>query len=56
MSEDPGLEGFPRYVWAHELDTWFEGRLVNETQGTYKGYPLSDDQVPRTLKQGRDEA
>ena len=47
VNEDPGEEGFPKYVWAYELDTWFEGRLVNEVQGTYKGYPLSDDQVPK---------
>jgi hypothetical protein len=54
VSQDPGPDGFPRYVWAYELDTWFEGRLVNETQGTYKGYPLSDDQVPHALKQRRE--
>lgn len=54
VSEDPSLDGFPRYVWAYEQDTWFEARLVNETQGTYKGYPLSGDQVPRALKQRRE--
>lgn len=37
---------FPRYVWAFHEDTWFEGRVTNEEQGWYKGYPLAEDQVP----------
>lgn len=49
VSEDPGAEGFPRYVWAFKDDTWFEGRLVNEVQGTYKGYPLARDEVSKGL-------
>lgn len=31
---------FPRYVWFKEGETVYEGRLVNPTQGLYKGYPL----------------
>lgn len=50
VSDDPGEDGFPRYVWAFERSTWFEGRLVNEVQGTYKGYPLADDEVSRSLR------
>ncbi len=37
---------FPRYVWALREDMWFEGRVTNEEQGWYKGYPLAEDQVP----------
>lgn len=50
VSEDPGLDGFPKYVWAYKRDTWFEARLVNEVQGTYKGYPLVEDEVSRGLR------
>jgi len=32
--------GFPRYVWYKEGETVYEGRLVNRTQGWYKGFPL----------------
>lgn len=50
VSEDPGDDEFPRYVWAFRRGTWFEGRLVNDVQGTYKGYPLADDEVARSLR------
>lgn len=50
VSHDPGEDGFPKYVWAFRRDTWFEGRLVNEVQGTYKGYPLAADEVARGLR------
>lgn len=41
------LEGqFPRYVWYRHADVVFEGRLVNRTQGTYKGYPLAEKEWP----------
>jgi hypothetical protein len=49
VSEDPGEAGFPRYVWAFQRDMWFEGRLAHEVQGTYKGYPMADDEVSREL-------
>lgn len=49
VSNDPGEEGFPKYVWVFNRNTWFEGRLVNEVQGTYKGYPLTDDEVTQGL-------
>lgn len=55
VSDDPGRDSFPRYVWAFQQDTWFEARLVNASQGTYKGYPLTSDQVPRAVTQRRDE-
>jgi hypothetical protein len=50
VSNDPGDEGFPKYVWTFRRETWFEGRLVNEVQGTYKGYPLADDEVSSGLQ------
>ena len=41
------LEGsFPRYVWYKHEGVVFEGRLVNRTQGTYKGYPLAEEEWP----------
>lgn len=38
--------GFPRYVWHKNGDTVFEARLVNSGNGSYKGYPLKDDEWP----------
>jgi len=38
--------GFPRYVWYKEGETVYEGRLVNRTQGWYKGFPLSRTEWP----------
>ena len=37
---------FPRYAWHKEADTVFEARLVNRGDGSYKGYPLHDDEWP----------
>ena len=42
----PWEAGFPRYVWYKDGDTVFEGRLVNRGRGSYKGYPLGDDEWP----------
>ncbi|WP_284536456.1 hypothetical protein [Nocardioides sp. T2.26MG-1] len=50
VSDDPGSDGFPKYVWTFKRGTWFEARLVNATQGTYKGYPLADDEVTGGLR------
>lgn len=39
------IEGdFPRYVWDRVEGVPYEARLVNRTQGTYKGYSLTEDQ------------
>lgn len=38
--------GFPRYVWQKEGTTVYEARLVNRTQGSYKGYPLKPSEWP----------
>ena len=42
----PWEGGFPRYVWYKHGDTVFEGRLVNRGIGSYKGYPLGEDEWP----------
>ena len=43
----PGdAETFPRYAWAYVDNVWFEARLVNQEQGTYKGYPLEPHETP----------
>ncbi len=41
---------FPRYVWSRRGDVVYEGRLVNQELGQYKGYPLELDQWPEELK------
>lgn len=41
---------FPRYLWYRHENTLFEGRLVNRTQGTYKGYPLAEDEWPHGIE------
>ena len=38
---------FPRYAWYKQGDTVYEARLVNRTQGTYKGYVMSEKQSIR---------
>jgi len=40
---------FPRYVWYWDANTKtvFEGRLVNRENGSYKGYPLEEDEWPQ---------
>jgi hypothetical protein len=40
---------FPRYVWFQDGDAVYEGRLVNQQLGQYKGYPLESDEVPAFL-------
>ena len=38
--------GFPRYAWHKEAATVFEARLVDRGDGSYKGYPLHDEEWP----------
>jgi hypothetical protein len=40
---------FPRYVWAEREGRWYEGRLVNREQGTYKGYEIKKAELPKGL-------
>jgi hypothetical protein len=40
---------FPRYAWTNDAGDWFEARLVNRDQGTYKGYGVSADGLPEGL-------
>lgn len=41
---------FPRYAWFKSGDTVYEARLVNRTQGTYKGYSLLSDEWPKGIE------
>ena len=43
--------GFPRYVWHREDDTVFEARLGNRGDGSYKGYPISEDEWPDRFRE-----
>ena len=49
----PWEGGFPRYVWHREKDTVFEARLINRGDGSYKGYPLYDDEWPSHMADSR---
>lgn len=42
----PWEDRFPRYVWYRKDNIVYEGRLVNQGLGEYKGYPLDPDQYP----------
>lgn len=46
----PWESEFPRYVWTKQGGTWYEARLVNREQGTYKGYEIVADEVPDELR------
>lgn len=37
---------FAAFGKTANADVVFEGRLVNRTQGTYKGYPLAEKEWP----------
>lgn len=43
--------GFPRYIWYRSGDTVFEARLVNQGDGSYKGYPLGRDEWPAGIEE-----
>lgn len=38
--------GYPRYVWYKDGDRVYEGRLVNQGLGEYKGYPIESHEWP----------
>lgn len=38
---------FPKYVWGWLDGQLYEARLVNRQQGTYKGYPLEELEIPQ---------
>jgi len=40
---------YPRYVWYRDGDVVYEGRLVNQELGQYKGYPIRTDEWPEGL-------
>lgn len=35
---------YPRYVWSRKEGVVYEGRLVNQELGQYKGYPLRPEE------------
>ncbi|MEA2489604.1 MAG: hypothetical protein QOH21_1396 [Acidobacteriota bacterium] len=37
---------FPRYVWYKDGSVVYEGRLINQELGEYKGYPLEPGEWP----------
>jgi hypothetical protein len=41
---------FPRNVWIRKEGVVYEGRLVNQGTGAYKGWPLEEFEVPEELK------
>lgn len=47
---EPWEGDYPRYVWHRQSQVVYEGRLVNQELGQYKGYPLEPDQYPEGLK------
>lgn len=40
---------FPRYVWCRQGEVVYEGRLVNQELGQYKGYPLEASEEPEGI-------
>lgn len=42
---------YPRYVWHRRAALVYEGRLVNQEQGQYKGYPLVRTNGPRGCRE-----
>ena len=43
--------GFPRYVWYKDGDSVYEGRLLNSSNGEYKGYPLDKSEWPNGIEE-----
>ncbi len=41
---------YPRYVWYRHGDVVYEGRLVNQELGQYKGYPIQPSEWPEGLR------
>ena len=46
LTGTPKLGIYPRHVWCHEEGQWFEGRLTNQGLGEYKGWPVTEEEVP----------
>lgn len=49
MIGEPWDGDFPRYVWHREGEIVYEGRLVNQELGQYKGWPLDPTEWPEAL-------
>ena len=50
VSEAWSSAGFPRYVWVERDERFYEARLVNPDQGTYKGWEINSAELPRALR------
>lgn len=46
---EPWEGDFPRYVWFRQGDIVYEGRLVNQELGQYKGWPLDRSEWPEGM-------
>lgn len=46
----PWMGDFPQYVGSFFEGAWYEGRLVNQEQGQYKGYPLRAHEVQEWME------
>jgi hypothetical protein len=38
--------GFPRDVWCRDGDQCYQARLMNKVLGEYKGWPISEQELP----------
>jgi len=45
----PWEGGFPRYVWVRQTGAWYTGRLVVSGLGQYKGYEVSEEELPKNI-------
>ena len=43
-------EGFPRFVWHREGDTWYVARTQDRADGVYHGYPIEEAELPYGLR------
>lgn len=50
VSEDWSSAGFPKYVWVEEAGAYYQARLVNAEQGTYKGWEIDPSELPKELR------
>jgi hypothetical protein len=42
-------DGFPRFVWHLEGETWYEARTQDRADGVYHGYPIEEAELPYGL-------
>ena len=47
----PWSNRFPQYVWGYIDGVCYEARSVNSASGTYKAYPLQEEEIPKGVRQ-----